>query len=123
MALYTSDRKAIEAASTDEGVHLISKKVIELSGDMVSIDRRKDTILIQTQIYSKVGDNRFGENKHSLGSRIDMLSNTVGISDNQIYVNPISNKDGDSVITELMYFIECELIGILRDKKLKELGI
>ncbi len=120
MALYTSDKMVIEMASTEEGVHLIAKKVIELSDKLVTIDRRKDTILIQTQIYSEP---RTSVSRHIPNRISSMLSNTVGISPDQIYVNPISNKAGDSVIKELIYFIEYELIGIIRDNKLKKLGI
>ena len=108
MALYIDDKKIVDLAHNEVCVGLIAKKITSY-GHVVIIDyREKDVILIQTV----VGDR----------SR-NMYSNTVGISEEQIYVNPISDKNGRSIARQLKEFIETELISEMRDNRLNELGI
>ena len=103
MALYTRNKKVIEISSTDEGIDLISKKIIDISGGTVNIDRRPDVILIQS------------------GPTLIHTSNTVMISQTEICVNPISEKNGNSASGKLMNFIEYEMLSIIRDDKLDKI--
>lgn len=114
MALYINDKNVIKLAQTDRGIKLIVD-FIESFGEVVTVDRKMayPDILIQTQVKTLTANGTIG------------LSNTVGISDNQIYVNPWgSGYIGDvSPIVQLHYFINNEMISIIRDDKLREIGI
>lgn len=114
MARYINDKNIIKLASSDKGVDLIVS-FIEDFGEEVIVDRKSayPDILIQTVVHSLKVDGV------ALG-----VSNTVGISENQIYVNPWGPNNLEiQPITQLYMFIQNDMISLIRDSKLNELGI
>lgn len=125
MALYIDDKHIIDLALTEEGLNLIYEKVksfdptkevevkwlIDVEKGTKSFTHSNTVVLIQTIIGDK-NDDRY--------------SNIVGISNKQIYINPINridaigNPDWDA-IHELKTFIETDMVTIIRNNKINQL--
>lgn len=120
MAYYITDKHISELALTQEGVNLIIDKLRSYGHQDISVSWRYE---------SEKGETSFETSaliQIPVGSHGD-FSNIVGISKDQIYINPISVKiaklghiEETSGTLELKTFIESEMVSIIRDNKINK---
>lgn len=123
MAYYIKDKKISEVCMTNEGIKIIRDFIFKKNGYYPIVENREngnsDIILIQLYCHSSTDGINFTLSKTN-------LTNTVGISSQEIYVNPIDDKDRNNYTLELKEFIETIpslIIQNKRNKKIKNLGI
>ena len=92
MALYIEDKEIIKTIQSMSGFGIVCDYIIEREGYRVRVDFQPYTTLIQTYCKGYEGND-------------SMVSNTVGISPDKIYINPCSGKLGENYIKDLYDFI------------------
>jgi hypothetical protein len=110
MAFDIFDRKICELSTTKWGIDLICEFIKDADPDAVIrikpiklVSPRDTEVLVQCKLKGR-----------------DDWTNTVGIGPQHIYVNPVSDKDGNSVCRELRDYIN-SFTGLYRDKILGEI--
>jgi type IV secretory pathway component VirB8 len=108
MAYYITDKLVIDASLTERGLELISNFINDKMGykpDIENLDY--GTVLVKTFTSSSYKGNQ-------------NFSNTVGITNKQIYVNPITDKNRNNYTVELLDYI-ISLPKIIREEKIKRI--
>lgn len=108
MAYYIDDKITIDTSLSKRGLELISNFIYEKMEYYPDIEELNDgTVLVKTFTNSSYKGNQ-------------SFSNTVGISANQIYVNPITDKNRNNYTVELYDYI-ISLSGLIREEKIKNI--
>lgn len=107
MAYYINDEKLLNVANTTIGIQMIFDFIKSNSDQVPIIEQTKEgTILIQLRIR---------DSKGILSDK--MLTNIVGISYSQVYVNPFIIK-GEIATKELYDYIISTLSSLSRENNL-----
>ena len=109
MALYITDKKIIEAASSNEGLNLIA---------MWLQDKNDQFPIIRFHGGKYVGQGKLILFQSRPWQSPRSLTNNIGITKDSIYINPTSDKNHKNIIQELNEFI-ISIPAIVRDIKLK----
>lgn len=121
MALYITDKKIIEAASSNEGLNLIAMWLQDKTDKFPIIDIRNEEPLTARFHGGKyVGQGKLILFQSRIWQSPRSLTNNIGITKDSIYINPTSDKNHKNIIQELNEFI-ISIPAIVRDIKLNKL--
>ena len=121
MALYITDKKIIEAASSNEGLNLIAMWLQDKNDQFPIIDIRNEEPLTARFHGGKyVGQGKLILFQSRPWQSPRSLTNNIGITKDSIYINPTSDKNHKNIIQELNEFI-ISIPAIVRDIKLNKL--
>ncbi len=103
MAFYIKSKETVNLCRSDDAIKLIIGFLVK-KGENVKIEIEEKTILIMTEIKNYK----------------EVWSNSVGISIEQIYINPISDQKGYNYTVELRDFVK-SIPSIIRQNKLEKI--